>query len=81
MYREKLIEQLKVLEETQRKFECSGLEIVSISEEILKIAKKIDKLDENVERTINIGIGGEKIYEAVRNYCTSYEEKHGQPNL
>lgn len=73
MYREKLIAQIEVLEKAQTR--CNDVqEFITLSRNILDIAKKIDELDEKTR--INIDIDSKKIYEAVRKTNEEYRQKH-----
>lgn len=68
MYREKLISQIEALEKAQTR--CNDVqEFITLSRNILDIAKKIDELDEKT--SINIDIDSKKIYKAV---CKANDE-------
>lgn len=69
MYREKLISQITVLEDMQRRCTITDIsELVELGENILSLAKKIDELNDNstAETKINVEIDSKEIYKAAR---------------
>lgn len=77
MYREKLISQIEVFENAQKVCTITDIpEFIDLSENILRLAKKIDELDENTEVTASSNISGEKIYENLLKESEKHRQKH-----
>ena len=77
MYREKLISQIEVFENAQKVCTITDIpEFIELSENILRLAKKIDQPDENTEVTASSNIPGEKVYETLCKENNKYRQKH-----
>ena len=77
MYREKLISQIEVFENAQKTCEIIDIpELVELSDNILKLAQKVDELDENTEVTVTTNLMGETVYEVVCKANDEYRHKH-----
>lgn len=79
MYREKLISQIEVFENAQKVCAITDIpEFVELSDNILKLAKKVDELDENAtaEMNVHVDIDSQDVYEAVCKANDEYRQKH-----
>lgn len=79
MYREKLISQIEKFENMQERCAMTDIpELVELSDNILKLAQKVDELDENVAVNMNarFDINSQDVYEAICKATEEYRQKH-----
>ena len=70
MYREKLLSQLEMFEDLQKKCYIGNIyEAVELKKQILSIAKKIDKIDKGADVTINTTLDSDTIYKEIKKNC------------